>query len=227
MESSGGIWIVVAAYNEAPVIGEVVAGLRTKYPQVVVVDDCSDDETGTEALSSAAIVLRHPINLGQGAAVQTGIRFALSKGAAYVVTFDADGQHRVEDIAVLLDRLEQSRADVVIGSRFLGDAEGIPPMRRLALKLAATFTWITTGVRMTDAHNGLRVFTRQAAERLRIRQNRMAHASEIISLIRTLGLKLEEAPVTILYTEYSLAKGQRLSNAINILAELFVGRLTK
>jgi polyprenyl-phospho-N-acetylgalactosaminyl synthase len=116
---------------------------------------------------------------------------------------------------------------VVTGSRFLGGAENIPPARRAMLRAAVAFTRLTTGLKLTDAHNGLRVMTRAAASRLRIRQNRMAHASELVDQFSALGLKISEAPVTIVYSEYSLQKGQKMSNAIFILFELFLGRVSK
>ena len=227
MKDAEPLWIVVPAFNEAPVIGDVVAGVRACYRHVVVVDDCSRDETGVAALRAGAVVLRHALNLGQGAALETGIRYVLSQGAAYIVTFDADGQHRVDDIAVLLDRQRETGADVVVGSRFLGGAPGMPPLRRLVLKLAVLFMRLTRGITMTDTHNGLRLFTRGAAEQIRIRQNRMAHASEIAEQIGTLGLSISEAPVTVVYTEYSLRKGQRLSNAVNIVWDMILARLQK
>jgi polyprenyl-phospho-N-acetylgalactosaminyl synthase len=201
--------------------------VRALYHNVVIVDDCSDDDTGAQALKAGAAVLRHPINLGQGAALQTGIRYALSRGAGYIVTFDADGQHRPEDIRVLLDTQVKTGADVVLGSRFLGHTENIPRLRRMILQLAIVYMHITSGVKLTDAHNGLRLLTRRAAERIRITQDRMAHASEIIDQIGALELTVVEAPVTIVYTEYSLHKGQKLGNAFNILIELFVARLNK
>lgn len=225
MTSEQQIWIVIPGFNEGEVIREVVTRVRALYPRIVVVDDCSHDMTGEQARSAGATVLRHPMNLGQGAALQTGIRYALAQGATHIVTFDADGQHRVEDIEVLLRKQRETQADVVFGSRFLGSATDIPPLRRLVLKTAVVFTAFTSGVRLTDAHNGLRLLTRRAAEAIRIRQNRMAHASEIIAKVGSLRLKFAEAPVTIVYTKYSLSKGQKLSNAINILAELFVARL--
>jgi glycosyltransferase involved in cell wall biosynthesis len=221
------LWVVIPAYNEATVIGTVVGGVRALYPNVVVVDDHCDDDTAPVARSAGAKVVRHPINLGQGAALQTGIRYALENGAEYIVTFDADGQHRVEDIAVLLDTQRRTGADIVLGSRFLGSTTDLPAKRRAVLKLAVLYTRVTTGMKLTDAHNGMRLFTRQAAERIHITQNRMAHASEIIAQIRKLGLAVVEAPVTIVYTEYSLRKGQKLGNAVNILTELFVARLNK
>lgn len=225
--SAGRVWVVIPAYNEAPVIAGVVEAVRARVGNVVVVDDCSGDGTREAAFSGGAVVLRHPINLGQGAALQTGIRYALSRGAELIVTFDADGQHRPEDIAVLLDTQRRTGADVVIGSRFLGATENLPRSRRAILKLATVFTRVTSGLKVTDAHNGLRLLTRSAAQRIEIRQNRMAHASEIIGQIRWLGLSVAEAPVTIVYTEYSLRKGQRVGNALNILVELFIARVNK
>lgn len=224
---SASLWVVVPAYNEARVVGEVVRGLRAEYPNVVVVDDCSPDETGRQALAAGAVVLRHPINLGQGAALQTGIRYALEAGAQRIVTFDSDGQHRVEDIAVLVQRQQETGADLVLGSRFLGRTENIPRSRRWLLKMAVACTNVTSSVHLTDAHNGLRLFTGEAAGRMQIRQNRMAHASEIIAQAGELRLKVAEAPVTIAYTDYSLGKGQRMSNAVNILAELLVDRMSR
>jgi glycosyltransferase involved in cell wall biosynthesis len=221
------IWVVIPAFNEGRVVRTVVASVRSLYSNVVVVDDCSDDDTGDAALAAGATVVRHPVNLGQGAALQTGIRYALRRGAEYIVTFDADGQHRVEDIAVLLDVQARRKVDVVVGSRFLGKVENIPPLRGLLLKAAVVFMRITSREKLTDAHNGFRLFTRTAARKLRITQNRMAHASEIINQLRGLGLSVAEAPVTILYTEYSLRKGQKLGNAFNILTELLVARLNK
>lgn len=221
------LWVIIPAFNEGEVIREVVSGVLAHYPRVVLVDDCSTDETGDAALSGGAVVLRHPINLGQGAALQTGLDYAFAQGAEYLVTFDADGQHRVEDIAALLAVQDKTNADVVVGSRFLGATENLPPLRKIVLKLAVRFTRITSGINLTDAHNGLRLLTRRAAKQIRITQDRMSHASEFIDQIQKLGLSIAEAPVTIVYTEYSLRKGQKLSNAFNILSEMFVARLMK
>ena len=227
MTDADAVCVVIPAFNEAPVIAAVVADVRARYPNVVVVDDCSSDDTGALALSAGAIVLRHAINLGQGAALQTGIRYAIERRAPFIVTFDGDGQHRVDDIAALCERQRETGADVVIGSRFLGAPQQIPRLRRLLLRAAVVATRLNTGMRLSDTHNGLRLFTRHAAKAIGIRQNGMAHASEIIEQIRASRLSVAECPVTVLYTEYSLRKGQRLSNAVNILAELFVARLHK
>lgn len=213
-------WVVVAAYNEASVIKEVIAGLKEHDLNIVLVDDGSTDETSEIARKAGAVVVKHPINLGQGAALQTGIDFALRRGAGFVVTFDADGQHLASDVPVLLCALVQANADIACGSRFLGRAVNLSLPRRAVLRLATMFTFLTTGLQMTDAHNGLRAMTRGCAARINIRQNRMAHASELIAEIARLKLKFIEVPVTIRYSAYSLQKGQKLSNSINIVMDL-------
>jgi len=220
-----GAWVVIAAYNEARAIGRVVADLASLPYRVVVVDDGSTDATAEVAARAGAGVLRHPINLGQGAALQTGVDYALLRGASHVVTFDADGQHRAEDIAALLAALSAQDADFALGSRFRGTAVDLPPLRRLVLRAATLFTRATTGLDVTDAHNGLRAMTRRGAAHIRLRQNRMAHASEILHQIAASGLRYVEVPVTIQYSRYSLAKGQRASEFVVILLDLFARRL--
>ena len=221
------IFFVIPAFNEGEAIGPVVAGVRTKFDHVIVVDDGSSDQTGQFACAAGAIVLRHLVNLGQGAALQTGIQYALMQKADYIVTFDADGQHRVADVETMLASLIEQGADLALGSRFLGSAIGMTAAKWLTLKLAILFTFLTTGMLLTDAHNGLRVLTASAAQRIRIRQNRMAHASEIISEIGRLKLNYIECPVVIEYTEYSMRKGQRISGALSIVSELFIAGLQK
>lgn len=220
-------WVVVPAYNEATTVGEVVKQLRQLCPNVVVIDDCSPDPTVQRAHAAGACVLRHPINLGQGAALQTGITFALQHGASHVVTFDADLQHRAEDVPQLLAALSKSGADFALGSRFLGAAQNLDLARKLVLKAAVIFTRITTGLKLTDAHNGVRAMTRRGASSLKIRQNRMAHASEVLQQIAASGLPYVEVPVTVKYTNYSRAKGQKLTNSINIVLELFTGAMQR
>jgi len=221
------VWIVVPAYNEQSTIAQVVAGLIPTYPNVVVVDDCSQDQTATRARIAGAFVVRHPINLGQGAALQTGVDFALLNGGAHIVTFDADLQHHPEDVSHLLKGLDDFGAEFALGSRFLDDTRNIDLARKLVLKAAVLFTRLTTGLRLTDVHNGLRAMTRKGALALCIRQNRMAHASEILQQIAKSGLTYVEVPVTVSYTDYSKAKGQKLSNSVNILFELFTGALQR
>jgi glycosyltransferase involved in cell wall biosynthesis len=186
----------------------------------VLVDDGSSDATAATAEKASAVVIRHLVNLGQGAALQTGIEFALHEGAEVIVTFDADGQHRASDIDGLIGALAEHDADFALGSRFLGGTVNLPPARRLLLKAATSFTRATSGLSITDTHNGLRAMTRRGASAIRLRQNRMAHASEFLNQIAASGLKYVEVPVTIEYSAYSLAKGHKLGDSLSILVDL-------
>jgi polyprenyl-phospho-N-acetylgalactosaminyl synthase len=219
------VWVVLAAYNEARVIADVVADVRHAGHPAVVVDDGSTDGTSAAAREAGATVLEHPINLGQGAALQTALEYAVSAGAEFIVTFDADGQHRARDIPRLMEALLRGGADFALGSRFLGDTLNMPSARRRLLQAATWFTRATTGLRITDSHNGLRAMTRRGALAIRLKQNRMAHASEILHQIAASGLKYVEAPVTIEYSTYSLAKGQQLGDSLSIVLDLFARRL--
>jgi polyprenyl-phospho-N-acetylgalactosaminyl synthase len=218
------VCVVVAAYNEASVIGRVINEVKRSGYTIVVVDDGSTDSTA-EASAAAHVLVQHPINLGQGAALQTGIDFALEAGADTIVTFDADGQHRVVDIEKLIQAIRKADVDFALGSRFLGGSDGIPAARRVLLKAATLFTQLTTSLRISDTHNGLRAMTRRGARVIRLRQNRMAHASEILSQIAASGLGYIEVPVSIEYSAYSLAKGQTIGDALMILLDLFARRL--
>ena len=221
------IIVVIAAFNEADVIGPVVRDIRQSYPNVVVVDDGSSDGTAACALASGAVILRHPVNLGQGAALQTGITYALARGGEFVVTFDADGQHACADIARMVRALIENDAEVALGSRFLGKAVGISTARRILLRLAVLFTRLTTGLKVTDAHNGLRVFTRAAARKVKITQNRMAHASELLDQVARHKMSYVEVAVTISYTNHSRAKGQTILGAADIVGDLVLGKLAR
>ncbi len=217
------VWLVVPLYNEGQVIAEVVSEAIETFSNIVCVDDGSTDASAQLAREAGAYVVRHPINLGQGAALQTGFDFVkMSATAKYVVTFDSDGQHRVEDALAMVGRLRTEPLDVVLGSRFLDGRTrpGLP--KRIVLKAAVGFTNITTGVKLTDAHNGLRAISVAALSKFRIRQNRMAHASEFVGFLRKAHLRYAEEPVHIIYTEYSKTKGQSLWNSVNIVVDLWM-----
>lgn len=214
-------WLVVPMYNEACVVGEVVAELRTLFPHVVCVDDASEDNSVREALSAGALVLSHPVNLGQGAALQTGFDWALMHPQCrYVITFDADGQHCLSDALAMRERAEACDLAFVFGSRFLDHTADTGLLKQWVLKTAAIFTRWRTGLDVTDAHNGLRLIRRDALESVRLSQARMAHASQIVAQLAATGLPWEELSVTIRYTDYSRSKGQPLLNSVNILVDL-------
>ncbi|GAA1352279.1 glycosyltransferase family 2 protein [Falsarthrobacter nasiphocae] len=210
-------------YNEASVVGDVIRHILPVFPHVVCVDDGSSDGSQIVAREAGAVVVQHPINLGQGAALQTGIAYALEDPEmTSLVTFDADGQHRLEDAQAMVARIDSGEADIVLGSRFLDSRTKLAPMKRLVLKTAALQSRMATGMNLTDAHNGLRAINRDVASRLNLTQNRMAHASELVNQIAEMKPRWVEHPVEIIYTDYSKAKGQSLLNSVNILAELFL-----
>lgn len=213
-------WLVIPLYDEATVIGSVIAEARATFPHVVCVDDASKDDSAAVARAAGAVVVRHPFNLGQGAALQTGIRYVLEEtDARYLVTFDADGQHRVEDASEMVDRARAEDLAVVFGSRFLDDRTQPGFLKKIVLKAAVWLTNQQTGMKLTDAHNGLRVIRRDAAAQLSMQQNRMAHATEIVLQLGRTKLPWAEHPVHIIYTDYSKAKGQSLINSVNILID--------
>lgn len=218
--------VVIPMYNEGPVIAEVVATILTRFERVVCVDDGSGDDCASIARAAGATVLQHPVNLGQGAAIETGIRFAIrDPSTTHVVTFDADGQHDVNDAAAMVLHCIEHDLQVVLGSRFLATTHSVPPARRILLRAATCFSQITTGLQLSDAHNGLRVFRRDAARHLSLRMHGMSHASEILGKIAAHGWTYAEHPVTITYTDYSRAKGQRAYNAFNIAFDVAFSRL--
>lgn len=215
------VWLVVPLYNEEKVIASVVESARKIFPNVVCVDDGSADDSAAEARRAGAVVVQHPFNLGQGAALQTGIDYVLKyTDGQYIVTFDADGQHEVSDAEAMVQRARDEDLAIVFGSRFLDGETKVGWSKRAVLKTAAAVTRWKTNLDLTDAHNGLRVLRRDAAEGIRLRQDGMAHASEIVSQAAETKLPWAEHPVRIAYTDYSKAKGQSLLNSVNILVDL-------
>jgi glycosyltransferase involved in cell wall biosynthesis len=214
-----GTWVVIAAYNEAAVIEGVVASVVGDGWNVVVVDDGSSDATPERARAGGGIVLRHAINLGQGAALQTGIDYAIRRGAQFIITFDADGQHDPADIPTIVEAL--GTHEIVLGSRFLGHVEGATQRRMAMLRAAVMMSNRLAGLKLTDAHCGLRGFRATVAPRLRITQDRMAHASELLKKIQSSGASFVEVPITVRYTDHSKAKGQSGFQAIRILFDYF------
>lgn len=232
------VWVIIPAFNEKEVIGQTVSGVKKYYENVLVIDDGSADGTGDEAEKAGSLVLRHFINRGQGAALRTGINYALKRSADIIVTFDADGQFESSEIEKIAAPIASDEAHVVLGSRFIAmtphsviassdlsergnlNQNKIPLIRKITLKLATIFTRVISGLKITDTHNGLRALSRYAAEGIKIRQDRMAHSSEIIQEISRLHLKYIEIPVTVKYTDYSKRKGQKLSGALKILFDM-------
>lgn len=217
------LWVVVPAYNEAVSIGRVIRDLfQHGFSNVVVVDDGSSDATARVAREAGAIVLRHAVNCGQGAALETGDEYARGRGAEFVAHFDADGQFDVSDIAKALEIMKKESVDVVFGSRFLDNRSNIPWLKRyFLLPLGRFVNNLFTGVRLTDFHNGFRVLSRRALETIHITQSGMAHNSEIVREVKRAGLTFKEIPVRVVYHEF----GQGIGGGFKIIRDLFFNSL--
>ena len=219
-------WLIVPCYNEDTVIFDVLSRARETFPNIVAVNDGSRDNSAAQIRAAGAHLVDHPVNLGQGAAIQTGVEYARAQpGAEFFVTFDADGQHQVKDVVRMIERLRTEPVDIIVGTRFAGqDNSQVPWIKRLVLKTVVMLSPRTKRLGLSDAHNGLRAFNRKVAEEMNIRMNGMSHASEIVTMIDKQGWRVDEEPVDILYTEYSMSKGQSLINGVNILADGLVAR---
>lgn len=221
-------WLIIPCYNEGPVIQQVIEHARATFPNIVAVNDGSRDNSADAIRAAGAHLVNHPVNLGQGAAIQTGVEYARAQpGAKYFVTFDADGQHQVKDVLRMVQRLRTEPLDIVVGTRFAGqDSSQVPWIKRVVLRTVVLLSPRTRRLGLSDAHNGLRAFNLKVANEMNLRMNGMSHASEIVALIDQRKWRVAEEPVEILYTEYSMSKGQSLINGVNILADNIVaGRL--
>lgn len=215
--------VIIPAFNEAERVSATLVEIQKRFNKIYLVDDGSTDTTSEVVRSKGILPILHSTNLGQGAAIQTGLSAALlDKKNEFFLTYDADGQHNLDDACLLVEKIKNSTYDILIGSRFCagGNAENIPIKKRTVLKLAVLFTRFDSGLKVTDTHNGLRIMTRQFVETLQIRQSGMAHASEILNHIKNIDANWNEFPVKINYTDYSIKKGQSILNSVNILTEL-------
>lgn len=211
---------IVPAYNEEKTIGSVVRDLFNHADKVIAVDDGSKDDTTAIASAAGAVVLRHVVNRGQGAALQTGHDYALQIGADYVIDFDADGQFDADDIKPTFEALKKSGADILFGSRFLDRRSNVPWLKKyFILPMARFFNRLFGGLALSDAHNGFRILNRRALQAININQDRMAHATEIQVKVKKHGLKFIEFPVKIVYREY----GQGWAGGIKVIKDLFLG----
>ena len=225
-EDYGDVVVIVRVYNEAPVVGGVISELIAAGLDVIAVDDASTDTSAEEIDKTGALRVTHPVNLGAGGALQTGLEAALLlSDARYIACFDADGQHQLSDLKGMIATIRQGY-DVVMGSRFLDDKTEMSKVRRLILRLAAKVMNRGSGTRLTDAHNGLRLMTRDVAARIKLSHAGMAYASELEYFLTRPEHRVTEYPVHILYTDYSRSKGQPLLNSVNILADTIAHRLS-
>ena len=223
------VTVIIPAFNEKKVIRRVIEEILPLGHDVVVVDDGSAEDIFGEIKDLQGVqYIRHKANLGQGAALQTGIDFALANGADYIVTFDADGQHQGSDIPIIIAPLINNEADIVLASRFLvkGSHNASFP-RKLLLQVGRWVNFLFTGLYLSDAHNGFRAMNRVAAISIRITENRMAHATEIVAQIKKNKLRFKEVASTVVYTDYSRSKGQTGIQSIRIFFDLVLQKLFK
>lgn len=226
MTDTRSIFVIIPCYNEASVIRKTVEEVLEKGYTVVIIDDCSKDNSKKQLSGLPVYYLRHRVNMGQGAALQTGIEFARKKGAKYFVTFDADGQHDSNDIPGMIKFLEKENADIVFGSRFLpGSKTNVSRSRGFALNMGRYINYFVSGILLSDSFNGLRLFSKQTADKIRITENRMAHPVEFLMLTAAKKLKYAEYPVSIHYSEYSKSKGLKNRDGIKILFEMFLYKI--
>lgn len=220
------ILVIIPCYNEAAVICQTVIQVLDAGYDVAVIDDGSDEDVFQQLEGLPIHYLKHAVNLGQGAALQTGMEYALSQGIEIVVHFDADGQHQAEDIGNMIEPVHTGQVDVVLGSRFMNPhhVKTIPFKRKLLLQMARYTNLLFAGLWLTDAHNGFRALNRNAMQTIRITENGMGHAIEILQQINTHKLKYCERPTRVVYTDYSKKKGQSLWNAVNIFIYLVLNR---
>lgn len=222
------IAIVIGMYNESKSIKSVLETLKQVRidDTIIVVDDGSSDNSYKLASEVQNIhLLKHIYNLGQGAALQTGITYANRLGVDYVVTYDADGQHNSHDIQPFVEEMEKENYDIILGSRFLGEAVNMKKSKYYVLKLSIWFGYIFGGLKLTDSHNGFRLINIAKCPSFEMIQNEMAHASEIIDIIKEKKLSYKEMPCTITYTDYSMQKGQSIFNSINIMIQYLIGKV--
>lgn len=212
--------IVIPVYNEATVIGEVLAEIRsTGQYTTIVVDDGSGDDSFVQASAHGALALRHRINRGKGAAVKTGIMAANLFEADVVVTMDGDGQHDPADIDVLIRPIIEGKNDVVLGSRTLKRDE-MPKIKVLANYFGNFFTWLLYGIWVSDSQSGFRAYSKYAALIIDTKADKYEYDSKVIREIKTNRLRFTEVPVQTRYTEYSKGKKQK-QGFVNGLITLF------
>ena len=222
-------FVIVPVFNEITVLDETLSKLLACNYKIIVVDDGSTDGIEKIIKNYPLLFLRHRLNLGQGAALQTGMVAAKFLDADIVVHFDADGQHDVSEIEKLIEPLKQGQYDVVFGSRFLKneDKQSLPFGKKIILQAARYINWMLYGILLSDAHNGFRAMNRNALGKIVITQQRMAHASQILQLVKEHKLRYKEVPVAIHYTKYSRRKGQSIFNSVNIIFDLIFKKFEK
>jgi len=189
------------AFNEEKNIASIIIKLKQITKTIIVCDDGSSDLTSKIASELGAITVVHPKNIGYGAAIASLFAKARDIGVESLVTFDADGQHRIEDIKTVLEPIIKNEADIVIGSRFIGEESNIPKYRKIGIKTITGITNITTGTKITDAQSGFRAYSKKILENIMPSEYGMGVSTEILIKAAKNKFRIAEVPITILYEE--------------------------
>jgi glycosyltransferase involved in cell wall biosynthesis len=223
MFKSDKIYIIIPAYNEASLIPLVLKDLiNNGYKNIIVVDDGSTDNTSDIVKNFNVDLIRHPVNMGPGAAIKTGIDYALLKNAQIMITFDADGQHLAKDIPNLISPIINNQAEITLGNRFINNMSNVPVFKKIILKTGAFLMFLMYGILSSDSHNGLKAISKSAALKINIKSNGWEYCSEIIEEIMLKKIKYIEVPVTVKYSDYSIKKGQKIYNSFYIVSKMFL-----
>ncbi|NCB20799.1 MAG: glycosyltransferase family 2 protein [Clostridia bacterium] len=214
---------IIPAWNESKYIDQVINKVKNLVDFVIVVDDCSNDNTYELALSTGVIVLRHLINRGQGAALQTGTDYALKLKADIIIHFDADNQFDAQEISDIIKPIIDNEAEIVFGSRFLGKKSNLPKSKKYIILPLGRLLNHLFGVRTSDPQSGFRAYTNKVAQSFRIENRGMAHCSEILIKLSQSKWRIKEVPITVSYHEY----GQRFSGGIRVIKDLLIHKLSK
>jgi len=218
------IFCVIPAYNEEKSIADVITRVKPFVSEIVVINDCSFDNTAKIAKANGAITISHPINRGQGAALQTGTNYALQHGADIIVHFDADNQFQAEEIEEVIAPIIKDEADAVLGSRFLTKKSNIPKFKKnIIMPLARTVNRLFFDIKLTDPQSGFRALNRKAAQMIKVEHDGMAHCSEIMHQLFAYKLRVKEVPITVVYHEF----GQKFSGGIRIIKDMLIKKIIK
>jgi polyprenyl-phospho-N-acetylgalactosaminyl synthase len=216
------IFCIIPAFNEEKTIGEVIEKVKPLVDNIVVVDDGSFDKTAVISGASGAVVLRHPLNRGQGAALETGNQYAMQNGAEIIFHFDADGQFSAEDIPAVLAPLLAGEADAVLGSRFLEKKSNLPFLKeKVLMPIARLVNRLLFGIILTDPQSGFRAATAEAWKKIKIQQDGMAHCSEIIAKIFKNKLRVREVSIIVRYDDFGL----RFGGGVRVFKDLLLAKL--
>ena len=222
------LFLILPTFNEGPVILKVLSDIKKAIKSlpvkttIIVVNDGSTDTTQAKLKTAKVVVLKHRLNRGLGASISTGLKYAKLKKADFAITMDSDGQHDPQDIKTILKPILQKKADVVIGSRMINSDNPMPLYRKGFNFISNLVTKLLFGVYSTDSLSGFRGFNQKAINKIKLKTERMEASNELFLQIKKHNLKITEVPITVIYTDYSIKKGQKPGNAFAIIFKLLL-----